>query len=93
MEKFVDTWTDNVVIRDERGWPTRLAPGLEFLLPQKQKRKPLIFRERDVTRAITAYRKAGLPVARVEIDSAGRIIVASNAEPSDVAPNEWDDVR
>lgn len=71
----------------------RLALGRALDVP-KQKRKPLIFRERDITRAIVAYRKAGLPVARVEIDSSGRIVVSSNAASSDVAPhNEWDDVQ
>jgi hypothetical protein len=96
MEQFVSVYTDDVfVVRDGLGWPTRIGPGLAFLSPQKQKRKPLVFRERDIARAIAGHLKAGLSVARVEIDASGRIVVVTgNAESSGVAlNNEWDDVR
>ncbi len=38
-------------------------------------REKSAFRERDVTRAAKAIAKAGLPVARVEIDKEGKIVV------------------
>jgi hypothetical protein len=38
-------------------------------------RAPATFRQGDVTRAIKAAKQSGLPVARVEIDRAGRIVV------------------
>lgn len=62
-----------------------------------RKRRPLVFRERDVTRAIAGHMKAGLSVQRTEIDPSGRIvIVTGQAERIDLAPteievvNEWD---
>jgi hypothetical protein len=51
------------------------------------------FKEADVVRAIRAATKAGLPVARVEIASDGKIVVVAgkpheNAETG----NPWDEV-
>ena len=71
---------------------------LEPVKPQR-KRKPQIFRERDITRAIAGHMKAGLAVAGTKIDKAGNIIIitgrpeAVNLAPSDEQTepaNEWD---
>jgi hypothetical protein len=55
------------------------------------------FKQRDVTKALKATVKAGLPVERVEIDKGGRIIIvtskiedAVNVDNSE--KNEWDGV-
>lgn len=58
-------------------------------------RRPLKFRERDISRAIAGHLKAGLSVQRTEIDASGRIvIVTGQPEPTTVAPvNEWDTVK
>jgi hypothetical protein len=58
-------------------------------------RKPLIFRERDIRRAIAGHMKAGLSVKRTEIDATGRIvIVTGQPEPTNITPeNEWDTVQ
>ena len=58
-------------------------------------RGKLKFRQRDLTRAVKGAMAAGLSVARVEVDTTGRIIViagkaAETGEPSHV--NEWDEV-
>jgi hypothetical protein len=59
-------------------------------------RGPANFRERDVTRAAKAVAKAGLDVARSEIDTcAGKItvhIVPNQAEAPPAEGNEWDEV-
>ena len=56
-------------------------------------RKRCVFRERDVTRAVKAVSKAGVEVARVEIDKDGKIIVFVG-KPGESAKqaNEWDEV-
>jgi hypothetical protein len=55
------------------------------------------FKQRDVTKAIKATVKAGIPVERVEIDKNGKIIIVT-AKAEDVVngdnpeKNEWDGV-
>jgi hypothetical protein len=45
-------------------------------------RAPSTFRQQDVTRAVKAVVAAGVGIARVEIDKAGKItIIALGAEP------------
>jgi hypothetical protein len=58
-------------------------------------RSPSTFRQRDLTAAVKAARKAGLEVGRVEIAKDGRISVVVGkaellSEPS--AENPWDEV-
>jgi hypothetical protein len=59
-------------------------------------RAPSTFRQQDVTRAIRAVAAAGVGIARVEVDRAGKItIIALGAEPpgeNGKEPNEWDTV-
>jgi hypothetical protein len=57
-------------------------------------RGPQTFKARDVTRAVRAVTKAGLSVARVEIDPNGRILViaGSPAVAETNTANEWDEV-
>jgi len=59
-------------------------------------RAPSTFRQQDVTRAIRAVAAAGVSIARVEVDRAGKIaIIALGAEPpgeGGTGPNEWDRV-
>jgi len=59
-------------------------------------RAPSTFRQKDVTRAIRAVAAAGVGIARVELDSAGKItIIALGAEPPSEdgkRPNEWNTV-
>jgi hypothetical protein len=55
------------------------------------------FKQRDVTKAIKATVKAGIPVERVEIDKNGKIvIVTAKAEGAvnwdNPEKNEWDGV-
>lgn len=38
-------------------------------------RRPCVFRQRDVTRAVKAVAAAGVAVAKVEVDKDGKIIV------------------
>jgi hypothetical protein len=60
-------------------------------------RSPSTFRQQDVTRAVKAVAAAGVGIARVEIDSAGKIIIVSSegvaAEPQselDKELKEWE---
>ena len=58
-------------------------------------RAPSNFRQQDVTRAIKGAVTAGVGIARVEIDKAGKItIIAAGGEPPDgkgtQEANEWD---
>jgi hypothetical protein len=54
------------------------------------------FKQRDVTKAIKATVKAGIPVERVEIDNGKIIIVIAKAEDAvngdNPEKNEWDGV-
>jgi hypothetical protein len=38
-------------------------------------RRPCVFRQRDVTRAVKAVAAAGVTVAKVEVDKDGKIVV------------------
>jgi hypothetical protein len=50
------------------------------------------FRKNDLRRAVEAAMKAtGAPVARIEIDPNGKIIIITG-KPGDTTCNEWDEV-
>jgi hypothetical protein len=56
-------------------------------------RAPSTFRQQDVTRAVKAVTAAGVHIARVEIDRAGKIVVVAQQSPrsqQDVATAEED---
>lgn len=51
--------------------------------------RPATFRQSDVTRAAKGALAAGLPVARMEIDREGKIVVIIEGGTSKVE-NDWD---
>jgi hypothetical protein len=58
-------------------------------------RRPCIFRQRDVTRAVKAVAAAGVTVAKVEVDKDGKIVVVvvgadKTQDPADTGTNSWD---
>jgi hypothetical protein len=59
-------------------------------------RAPSTFRQQDVTRAVKAVAAAGVHIARVEIDKAGKIVIITadaTGRPSEMTEaNEWDRV-
>lgn len=60
-------------------------------------RAPPNFRQGDVTRAINAAKRSGLPIARVEVDPKTAKITVIVGEPQDNVstqePNPWDGAR
>jgi hypothetical protein len=57
-------------------------------------RGPHTFKQRDVTRAIKAYVKAGIPIERIrtEFDKQGRFVVSvAKLDEADRAHDAWDD--
>jgi hypothetical protein len=57
-------------------------------------RTPSTFRQQDVTKAVKAVAAAGVGIARIEIDSSGKIVIitAQRAEMGGAGMNEWDAV-
>ena len=57
-------------------------------------RTPSTFRQQDVTRAVKAVTAAGVHIARIEIDKAGKIVIIAadaNGQPGEsTGANEWD---
>ena len=56
-------------------------------------RAPSTFRQQDVTRAIKAATAAGVGIARVEIDKAGKIIIITGEttdQPGQASGNDLD---
>ena len=54
---------------------------------------PCTFKARDLKTAIKAARAAGLPVERVEIDKAGKIVIVAARSTGEASQaNEWDEV-
>jgi hypothetical protein len=51
---------------------------------------PCTFREADLTRALKAAKKAGVDVARCEIDKTGKIVLVLGKEGGNIEANEWD---
>jgi hypothetical protein len=59
-------------------------------------RGPLTFRQQDLVRALKGAKAAGIEVARVEIDKAGKIIMVTGKASTDLPPdseNPWDEVH
>ena len=54
------------------------------------------FKQRDLTKAIKATVKAGIPIERVEIDKNGKIVIVAKVEGvvngDNPENNEWDRV-
>jgi len=59
-------------------------------------RAPSTFRQQDVTRAVKAVTAAGVHIARIEIDKAGKIVIITaeaTDQPGEITEgNEWDRV-
>jgi hypothetical protein len=60
-------------------------------------RTPSTFRQQDVTKAVKAVAAAGVHIARVEIDKAGKIVIITtdateNQSGESAEVNEWDRV-
>jgi hypothetical protein len=57
-------------------------------------RAPATFRQQDVTKAVKAVAAAGVHIARVEIDKAGKIVIITTdaTENQSAEVNEWDRV-
>jgi hypothetical protein len=60
-------------------------------------RAPSTFRQQDVTKAVKAVTAAGVHIARVEIDKAGKIVIITtdateNQSGESAEANEWDRV-
>jgi hypothetical protein len=58
-------------------------------------RAPSSFRQQDVTRAIKAAVAAGVHIARIEVDGAGKIVIVTTEAPNGQGAvredgNEWD---
>jgi hypothetical protein len=56
-------------------------------------RRPCVFRQRDVTRAVKAVAAAGVAVAKVEVDKDGKIVVVvGEPDKAEVKTevNEWE---
>lgn len=51
-------------------------------------RGPHTFKKRDLTRALEAVKAAGVPVARVEVNRDGRIVIVAGEQAS--ASGAWD---
>jgi len=49
------------------------------------------FRERDLTRAVRAVVKAGVPVRAATVDAQGKItVIIANGDSEDTTENPWD---
>ena len=60
-------------------------------------KRPQTFKQTDLLRAIKAFQKAELPIARAEIDRDGKIVVVvregkSTNEDTMANTNPWDEV-
>ena len=56
-------------------------------------RAPSTFRQQDVTRAVKAVTAAGVDIARIEIDKAGKIVIVTTNGTQvgeSAEENEWD---
>jgi hypothetical protein len=53
-------------------------------------RAPSTFRQQDVTRAVKAVAAAGVHIARIEIDKAGKIVIIMADEGPPAVQNDLD---
>jgi hypothetical protein len=53
----------------------------------------LFWRQGDVTKAVKGVVKGGLKVERIEVDSAGKIVIFTDKSALAAARNEWDEER
>jgi hypothetical protein len=75
-------------------WKIFNDPSADFTVVAMT-RAPATFRQQDVTRAVKAVTAAGVHIARIEIDKAGKIVIITTdpAHPAQSAEvNEWDRV-
>jgi hypothetical protein len=57
-------------------------------------RGPATFKQQDLSRALKAVVTAGIKVARVEIDKAGKIVLVTGEMAQSIPEaNEWDAVK
>ena len=58
-------------------------------------RRPCVFRQRDVTKAVRAVAAAGMQIDRVEVDKTGKIVIVTGKDLGDSSnnspANEWDE--
>ena len=58
-------------------------------------RRPCVFRQRDVTKAVRAVAAAGVQIDRVEVDKTGKIVIVTGKDLGDSSnnspANEWDE--
>jgi hypothetical protein len=74
-----------------------LSSALAFLFTERwmSKRSPLAFKQTDLLRAIRTFQKAGLSIARAEIDRDGKIVVVTGKQTDANGiskANPWDEV-
>jgi hypothetical protein len=59
-------------------------------------RAPSTFRQQDITKAVKAVAAAGVHIARIEIDKAGKIVIITGGSNDQLTEstetNEWDRV-
>jgi len=53
-------------------------------------KRPSLFKQRDITRAIRAARAAGVDDVRVEIEKNGKLVVIVGHRHRPDEPNPWD---
>jgi hypothetical protein len=55
-------------------------------------RRPCIFKQRDVSKAVRAIVAAGVQIERVEVDRDGKIVIVTGKQLESLGRNEWDEV-
>jgi hypothetical protein len=55
-------------------------------------RSPQAFKQTNLLRAIKTFQKAGLPIARAEIDRDGKIVIVTGESTKEERANEWDQI-
>ena len=55
--------------------------------------EPARFRQADIRRAASGVIAAGLPIAKIEIDPTGKIVVIPGVPKPEAANDEWADLE